>query len=160
MPVVAPRTAHWTSNRGWKYKKRADGYRSGLEANIAKDLSSRSVSFEYETLKIKYKVPEREATYTPDFKLPNGIIVESKGIFDAEDRQKHILIKKQQPHLDIRFVFTRGNAPIYKGSPTTHGEWADKHGFKWAEKLIPYEWILEECPHPPATATTLDSPTA
>lgn len=135
----------WTSNRAaGKAPRRADGFRSGLEKRIADDLNKKGVPFDYERLKISYTVPERQATYTPDFMLlSNGIIVESKGIFDAADRQKHLLIKQQHPALDIRLVFSRANAPIYKGSPTTHAMWADKHGFKWAEKLIPEAWLKE-----------------
>jgi len=132
------------SNRAaGKAPRLANGYRSGLEKRIADDLASRGVPVEYEQFKIKYEVPSREATYTPDFRLPNGIIVEGKGIFDAEDRQKHLLVKKQRPELDIRFVFTRAAAPIYKGSPTTHAAWCEKYGFLWAEKLIPTEWLKE-----------------
>jgi hypothetical protein len=111
---------------------------------IADDLNTKGVPFHYEKLKITYTVPEREAKYTPDFVLlKNGIIVEAKGIFDTEDRKKHLLIKSQHPELDIRLVFSRANAPIYKGSPTTHANWADHHGFKWAEKLIPEAWLKE-----------------
>lgn len=135
----------WTSNRAaGKAPRLANGFRSGLEAKISDDLKEKGVPFDYEKLKIKYVIPQREATYTPDFQLlANGIIVESKGIFDAEDRKKHILIKQQHPELDIRLVFSRANAPIYKGSPTTHAKWAEHHGFKYAEKLIPDEWLRE-----------------
>lgn len=135
----------WTSNRAaGKAPRRADGFRSGLELRIANDLTDKGIPFDYEKLKITYTVPERQATYTPDFViLSNGIIVESKGIFDAEDRKKHLLIKEQHPELDIRLVFSRASAPIYKGSPTTHGSWATHHGFKFAEKLIPPAWMLE-----------------
>lgn len=135
----------WKSNRAaGKAPRLNNGFRSGLEARISDDLKSKAVPFEYETVKIAYTVPERQATYTPDFiLLSNGIIVEGKGIFDAEDRKKHLLIKGQHPELDIRFVFSRSNAPIYKGSPTTHGAWATHHGFKFSEKLIPDEWLRE-----------------
>lgn len=119
------------------------GFRSGLEKRIADDLAQRGITVEYEQHKLKYAVPERQATYTPDFRLPNGIFVEGKGVFDAEDRQKHLLIKGQHPELDIRFVFSRASAPIYKGSPTTHASWCEKYGFKWAEKLIPVAWTKE-----------------
>lgn len=136
----------WTSNRAaGKAPRLANGFRSGLEKKIADDLSDKGIPFDYEKLKITYTVPERQATYTPDFVLlDNGIIVESKGIFDADDRKKHLLIKQQHPDLDIRLVFSRANAPIYKGSPTTHAKWADHHGFKWAEKLIPDAWLKEK----------------
>ena|SRR5690349_17417820 len=132
------------SNRAaGKAPRLANGFRSGLEKRNADHLDAHGIGYEYETLKIKYTVPEREATYTPDYILANGIICETKGVFDAADRQKHLLIKKQHPHLDIRLVFQRANAPLYKGSPTTYAMWADKYGFTWAEKLIPPEWAKE-----------------
>jgi hypothetical protein len=135
----------WTSNRAaGKAPRLANGFRSGLEKRIADDLKAKGVPFDYEKLKIEYTVPAREAKYTPDFViLSNGIIVEAKGIFDADDRKKHLLIKQQHPELDIRLVFSRAAAPIYKGSPTTHAAWAEHHGFQYAEKLIPDEWLRE-----------------
>lgn len=120
---------------GFKY-----GYRSGLEDRISKQLKSLSVPVKYEEFKIKYQVNEVR-TYTPDFELPNGIIIESKGRFVVADRKKHLLIKKQHPDLDIRFVFSNSRAKINKGSKTTYGMWCDKHGFLYADKLIPEEWI-------------------
>ena len=116
------------------------GYRSGLEDRISKQLKSLSVPVKYEEFKIKYEVNEVR-TYTPDFELPNGIIIESKGRFVVADRKKHLLIKKQHPDLDIRFVFSNSRAKINKGSKTTYGMWCDKHGFLYADKLIPEEWI-------------------
>lgn len=120
---------------GFKY-----GYRSGLEDRISKQLKSLSVPVKYEEMKIKYAINEVR-TYTPDFELPNGIIIESKGRFVVADRKKHLLIKEQHPELDIRFVFSNSKAKINKGSKTTYGMWCDKHGFLYADKLIPEEWI-------------------
>jgi len=74
------------------------GYRSGLEVKVAKQLEEAGVKAEYETTKIKYRV-EEDRTYTPDFVLPNGIVVETKGRFVLEDRKKHLLVKSQHPHL-------------------------------------------------------------
>ena len=118
------------------------GYRSGLEDRISEQLKSLSVPFKYEEFKIKYEVHETR-TYTPDFELPNGIIVESKGRFVAADRKKHLLVKKQHPELDIRFVFSNSKAKITKGSKTSYGDWCDKNGYIYADKLIPEEWIKE-----------------
>ena len=118
------------------------GYRSGLEDRISEQLKSLKVPFKYEEFKIKYEVNEVR-TYTPDFELPNGIIIESKGRFVAADRKKHLLVKKQHPELDIRFVFSNSKAKISKGSKTTLGMWCDKHGYMYADKLIPEEWIKE-----------------
>lgn len=120
----------------------AHGYRSGLEDRISEQLKSLGVDFTYEVLKLKYEVNETR-TYTPDFKLPNGIIVESKGRFVAADRKKHLLVKQQHPSLDIRFVFSNSKAKISKGSKTSYADWCNKNGFTYAEKLIPKEWIDE-----------------
>lgn len=118
-------------------------WRSGLEEKIAADLTERGVRFYFEDTQITYRVPESYHKYTPDFRLDNGIYVESKGFFDSDDRKKHLFIKAELPHVDIRFVFQRANSPIRKGSKTTYADWCQKHGFRWAEKWIPQEWIDE-----------------
>lgn len=119
-----------------------NGYRSGLEDKISEQLKSLSVPVKYEELKISYQVNETR-TYTPDFELPNGIIIESKGRFVAADRKKHLLIQKQYPFFDIRFVFSNSKAKINKGSKTSYGDWCNKFGFIYADKLIPEGWINE-----------------
>lgn len=119
------------------------GFRSGLEADTAAYLVSKGIDPHYEEIVIPYVKPERKAKYTPDFPLDNGIIVETKGRFLTEDRQKHLLIKQQHPHLDIRFVFTNPNARISKTSSTTYAMWCEKHGFLYASKTIPQEWLNE-----------------
>ena len=63
-------------------------YRSGLEERVAKQLQDLQVSFEYETLKFNYNKPEQVSYYRPDFILPNGIIIETKGRFLTKDRKK------------------------------------------------------------------------
>ena len=125
------------TSRGLKH-----GYRSGLEDRISEQLKSLGVPFKYEEFKIKYEVNEVR-TYTPDFELPNGIIVESKGRFVAADRKKHLLVQRQFPKLDIRFVFSNSKGKISKGSKTSYADWCDKHGYIYADKLIPEEWIKE-----------------
>lgn len=117
------------------------GFRSGLEEKVADQLKKSGVEFGYETTKIKYVVPESVHTYTPDFTFPNGLIVETKGRFVAADRKKHLLIQKQCPNLDIRFVFSNSKAKISKGSKTTYADWSTRHGFKYADKEIPEEWL-------------------
>ena len=107
------------------------------------DLTARGVSYRYEEVKVAYLKPASKHKYTPDFILPNGVVVETKGIFDLADRQKHLLVKAQHPALDIRFVFSRSKSPIRKGSPTTYAAWCSKHGFLFADKLIPQAWIDE-----------------
>lgn len=119
------------------------GFRSGLEERIADDLTSKGVSFTFEQLVIPYVKPEKAAKYTPDFELPNGIIIESKGRFLTEDRQKHLLVQKQHPEYDIRFVFSNSKTKISKRSATTYANWCEKHGFTYADKEIPDAWLKE-----------------
>jgi hypothetical protein len=127
----------------WDHIKKQKGFKSGLEENIANQLKSVGIEPEYETVEVKYKIPETRHIYKPDFRLPNGILIESKGWFLPDDRKKHLFIKKQNPELDIRFILQSPGGKIYKGSKTTYAQWCDKNGFKWAKKEIPQEWIIE-----------------
>jgi len=120
--------------------KRSD-FRSGLEYRVAKELEDNGFTYEYEKLRIKYQ--RKPSTYTPDFELHNGIIIEGKGRFISSDRAKHLLIKEQRPELDIRFVFSNSSSKLYKGSKRTYASWCEKHGFLYADKLIPKDWLNE-----------------
>ncbi|TBR23763.1 MAG: endodeoxyribonuclease [Reyranella sp.] len=118
------------------------GFRSGLEERVAAELETAlGHPVDYETTTITYEKPAKKSRYTPDFRLPNGIIVETKGRFVTADRQKHITIKAQHPDLDIRFVFSNPNARISKRSATTYAMWCKKNGFKYAEGSVPAEWL-------------------
>jgi len=120
------------------------GFRSGLELRVWTDLKNRAVKgASYESMKIKYVVPEKQRSYTPDIILPNGIILEVKGRLVKADRDKHLLIKEQHPDLDIRFVFQCANNKIRKGSQTTYAMWCEKNDIKWCEKVAPNAWIRE-----------------
>jgi hypothetical protein len=119
------------------------GFRSGLEEKIHASLQGRGVPCEYEPFAIGYITPAKPHKYTPDFVLPNGIIIETKGRFLTADRMKHLLVRQQHPELDIRFVFTNSRARISKNSHTTLGAWCEKHGFKYADKDVPQEWLVE-----------------
>ena len=118
------------------------GYRSGLEEDMAEYLKKLKIKFTYEKEKIKW-VDLKIRTYTPDFVLENGIIIETKGRFVSVDRRKHKEIKKQFPDLDIRFVFSNSRSRLYKGAKSSYGDWCKKHGFKYADKTIPKEWLKE-----------------
>ena len=98
----------------------------------------------YENTVIKYIKPQTNHTYTIDFTLPNGILVETKGRWVLEDRKKHMLIKDQHPELDIRMVFQNPRGKIRKGSKTTYADFCDKHGIIWAEKTVPEERYAEK----------------
>lgn len=118
------------------------GYRSGLEEDTAEFLRKKNVEFTYEKEKIRW-LDMKYRTYTPDFVLANGIIIETKGRFVSTDRRKHKEIKDQYPDLDIRFVFSNSNQKLYKGAKSSYGDWCKKNGFKYADKVIPDEWLEE-----------------
>lgn len=126
-----------------KWVARKYGFKSGLEENISQQIEGKGIVVQYESEKIPYIVPASQHTYNPDFRLPNGIIVETKGRFVAADRKKHQLVKEQHPELDIRFIFSNSKNKISKNSKTTYGMWCEKNGYKYADKEIPEEWFLE-----------------
>jgi len=117
------------------------GFRSGLEDKVSQQLLDEGVPVKYEEMYIEYIRPQSSHKYTPDFELPNGIIIETKGRFMVADRKKHLLIKEQHPELDIRFVFSNSKAKLNKGSKTTYALWCTKHGFEFADRLIPRAWL-------------------
>ena len=124
------------------------GYRSGLEYDVALSLSGgRVASCEWEPEKLPYQTPPETHNYTPDFRIKTNaektFFIECKGRFLPEDRAKHLLVRKDNPGVDIRFLFSRAKAPIYKGSKTTLADWATKNGFLWCEKRVPQEWLDE-----------------
>jgi len=134
----------WGS-RGLSAEQRGlkEGYRSGLEEKVSAQLQQLGVDFTYEKGVLKYTPTAKATRYTPDFILPNGIIIETKGRFVSKDRTKHKDIKSQYPQLDIRFVFSNPNQKIGKRSKTTYAMWCDQFNFLYAGKEIPQEWIRE-----------------
>lgn len=132
-----------TTRRTSKSRGEVEGYRSGLEEKVAAQLEAEGVPVRYEAHTLKYVKPEKEHRYTPDFVLPNGIVIETKGRFVTADRQKHLHIKRCHPHLDIRFVFSNPNQRIGKKSQTTYAMWCQKNGFLFSARLVTREWIKE-----------------
>ena len=114
-------------------------YRSGLEKKVAELLGNLSIPFEYESTKVPYVL---QCNYTPDFLLPNGIYLETKGQFTPEARRKMLAVKEAHPDLDIRMVFQAPFNKIAKRSKTTYAAWCERHGIKWAAyHSIPSEWL-------------------
>ena len=134
----------WRSKSKLRANAIKHGYRSGFEHKVSDQLKENKIKFGYEDTVIDYIKPQTNHTYTIDFTLPNGILVETKGRWVIEDRKKHLLIKKQHPELDIRIVFMSGKTKIRKGSKTTYGMFCDKHDIQWAEKTIPESWLKEK----------------
>lgn len=118
-------------------------FRSKFEKRVYENISDkerRLVEYEPQDPVISYNTPAR---YIPDFRLPNGILVECKGYFDSRARGKMSRVKKQNPDADIRFLLQRANNRITK-SPNSmmYWQWCEKHGYPWAEgDVIPEEWF-------------------
>jgi hypothetical protein len=149
------------ANNGLKYKL-ADQSRSGLEKAINEQLREAGVDFQYEKREFAYVTRH---IYTPDYELPNGIIVEAKGYWLPEDRTKIETILKDNPCLDLRMVFSnsktyltskknrktppakpklkKDGTPAKVREPDTYGSWCAKRGIPYADKLIPPEWLAE-----------------
>lgn len=96
------------------------------------------MAFEYESVPLTYVLT---SVYTPDFVLPNGVIVETKGLFDSDDRRKMLAVKAQHPALDIRLCFQKADVKLSRASRSiTYAQWATRHKFPWCEGNIPTTW--------------------
>jgi len=115
-------------------------FRSGLEEKVADLMVDLGIDYEYESKQIPYTI---EHIYTPDFLLPNGIYLECKGYWEAEDRRKIKAVKQQHPEIDLRMVFQAPFNTISKKSKTTYARWCEKNEIPWTSfGNIPGEWFL------------------
>lgn len=116
-------------------------FKSKFEKDVYELVLKNKLKVSYETNKIPYTVSNN---YIPDFILPNGIIVECKGYFDVRAQVKMRAVKKDNPHLDIRFVFMDSRKKIRKGSKRTYADWCERYGFPYTDGKIPVEWFKEQ----------------
>ena len=63
---------------------------------------SLGVDYEYESVSFAYTI---QHLYTPDFVLPNGVVLETKGYWRPEDRRKVRQVIAENPDIDLRMVF-------------------------------------------------------
>ena len=120
-------------------KKKTSRYRSQLEEKVADLLIKLGVTYDYETVKLAYTIPHN---YYPDFILPNGVILECKGYWDAADRRKIKSVKEQNPDIDLRMVFQSPFNTISKKSKTTYAKWCEQRGIPWTSfQDIPLDWL-------------------
>lgn len=119
------------------------GFRSKFEFILDDQLKKMGADFAYEgpSNTIYYVEPAKVKRYVADFLLSNGIIIEAKGYFDAEDRKKHLLIREQHPELDIRIIFMNSKTKLNKKSPTTYAMWCEKNGIEYADLDVPESWV-------------------
>lgn len=130
-------------------RSNGNNFKSQFEKDFGQDLlrlkKGGVVSdWKYEEDVITYKL---EHKYNPDFKITGKygrvMYIETKGYFKSKDRTKHKKVKEQNPDKDVRFVFMNSRTRLNKNSKTTYGSWCTKHGFKYADRCIPDEWLRE-----------------
>ena len=106
-------------------------YRSGFEESFAFELKRRRLKAEYEKDVLAFVTSPQKRRYTPDWTIREGWYIEAKGRLSSADRKKHLYIKEQHPTARILVVFQRPQNKLYKGSPTSYGQWATKVGIEW-----------------------------
>jgi predicted nuclease of restriction endonuclease-like RecB superfamily len=128
------------SRRGTATVYDGQRYKSAFEAGIARNLTDRSLDFRYEEKTLLYTTSH---VYRPDFTLDvlDDVVIEAKGYFPSTDRTKLLAVAEANPRVDIRLVFQNAKTRLTRGSKTTYAQWAERHGFVWAEKIVPDEWI-------------------
>lgn len=130
--------------------------RSKFEKQIAKELHEKGIAYEYEIMQLEYQEPIRKnlascgdcgstnllrtGWYTPDFILPSGLIIETKGRFTAADRRKMLAVKFAHPELRIVMLFMRDNK-IHRNSNTYYSDWCMANDYEYAIGSPHKEWL-------------------
>lgn len=133
-------------------------FRSKFEEKVAQYLEDRGVNYGYELYEYEYEAPLRKnkawcadcggttlvrtGWYTPDFFLPNGIIVEAKGRFTAENRRKMLAVREAHPNETFVLLFQRNNR-IHKRSETRYSDWCESNNFDYSIGVPKDEWLYE-----------------
>ena len=122
---------------------------SESEVRFAEECDRLKILWTYEPEYFEWTMPSKK--YTPDFRIVRRdgthFYVEYKGFLWQEDKTKMKAVKAQHPSLDIRFVFADAGKPVHgaktrkNGTKQSHAEWAENHGYKWAEGFIPNSWL-------------------
>lgn len=119
-----------------KYNNKKTGkYKSKLESQVRKAMpKKKGMKVHYEITTIPYVITH---VYIPDFTviLSDGRVfyIEAKGFFRAEDKRKMASVKRNNPGLDIRMVFS--------GKSKRNARWCEKYGFPYAIGTAPKEWF-------------------
>ena len=128
--------------------------RSKFETRVGIDLEERGIAFEYELESYKYKAKPYNAkcedcngknvfetrSYTPDFFLPNGVIVEAKGRWRPKERKILKALQESNPELDIRMLFMRDNWLTTKHLQR-YSDWCNKNNIEYAVGRVPESWL-------------------
>lgn len=111
-------------------------YHSGFERDVLEAARDHCPGWSPSIAPIRYVI---QGQYTPDWILPNGIIIEVKGYFPASDRYKIQGVIQSNPDIDLRMVFSRPWDRV--SGLSTPANWADQRGIQWADRHIPRDWF-------------------
>lgn len=128
--------------------------RSGFEQRVGIRLLELGVPFEYERQSFKWleklsraecrqcgaKEAYVERSYTPDFFLANGTIIEVKGNFTSKDRKIAAAMKEQHPDINIVLLFDKDNW-LNRNQKNRYSDWCKTKGITCAVGDIPEEWL-------------------
>lgn len=111
--------------------------RNKFEFELHDQLKQSGRHFGYESVKFPYiltgwYLPDW-VIYTDSTRTKVDFAIEAKGYFRPESKRKLVSVKKEHPWLDLRLVFYAHRKKDVR--------WAEKHGFKYAIKTIPEEWL-------------------
>jgi hypothetical protein len=140
------------------YRGYHPGWDSAFEQQISDHLRGLEIPFEYERESLVFvktisksvcrecgsKRCGQERVYTPDFFLPDGVILEAKGYFDPSARARHKLIREQHPRLDLRLVFQRNHIIQSSKNKIRYSNWCEDNDIKyWVcdVQLPSLEWL-------------------
>ena len=127
------------------------GMKSILEVQIATELDDMEVEWLYEHETLAYHTCPgwhpacnvKVQTYTPDFTLANGVLLEAKGKMTLDTRKKMVAVKKCHPDRIVCMIFGYANNKISaRPNATRYWEWAEKEGFEWSDNVVKREWTL------------------
>lgn len=119
--------------------KRKGKYKSGLELWFATLAKKEGMVAEYEAESFAYVRPSH---YNPDWKIAPNVFIETKGYFPRAQRANLLAFKEQYPKVRILLLFGNAQNKLSAKAKTTYAQWADKHGFEWADVKsgLPFRW--------------------
>jgi len=131
-------------------------FRSWFEYDVSCSLEEKGQTYTYEKESFELWFPVqrghrcgecgsrkvlKESWYTPDFFLPNGVVIESKGKFTPLDRKKVLAMKNLHTSVDLRLLFQFDNK-LSKNSKTRYSTWCESLGIPYALGTeVPASWL-------------------
>lgn len=121
-----------------------DTYRSPEEERLAQHLQLAGLPFTYEERKFRY-THQTKSTYKTDFEVQTKagpILVEVKGFWTHQNRQKVRQVLKTYPDIRLVMAFIKPQNKISAQSKTTYPKFCEANGIPW----IAYDTLLKTDP--------------